>query len=111
MATPRPAPQPDTAAPMFGFDPNLANGMLMPPKAITDMFTAWSTEAMRFAGQRLRAQADLLDRLRRCDTLQEMMKQQMDFMQKANADYAEELGVLTRIAQAPANGAAETKPN
>jgi hypothetical protein len=111
MANARHASQADTAAPIFGFDPGLANGMLMQPKALADMMTAWSTEAMRFTGQRLRAQADLLDRLRRCETLQDMMKHHMDFVQKANADYAEELGVLTRIAQASANGTAETKPN
>lgn len=104
----KPGPRGDAANAVFGFDPDLANSLMMPPKALSEIMSAWSTESLRFAGQRLRAQAELMDRLRGCATFKDMVEHQIAFVRKANTDYAEEFGVLAELARTPANG--ESRP-
>ena len=55
-----------------------------------DLPTTMGTEITKFAAHRLRAQAELLSRLKRCKTVGDVIEAQTDFLQDSALSYTDE---------------------
>jgi hypothetical protein len=92
----------------------LAKSVLAPRKVIEANLKAGSS-ALNFASHRMRAQAELLDRFLRCDSVEQAAAVQKDFFEEMIGDYSREMNEMMDIARevsvllAPApNGAMRT---
>jgi hypothetical protein len=92
----------------------LAKSALAPRKVIEANLKAGSS-ALSFASHRMQAQADLLSRFLRCDSVEQAAAVQKDFFEEMIGDYSREMNEMMDIAReisvllAPAaNGAAKT---
>lgn len=74
----------------------LAAGLTVWYAPTIDLPLRLAAEAMRFAGQRLQAQAEHLTALARCGSLKDAVTLQTSFVTKGGSDYRSEASALSR---------------
>ena len=72
-------------------------------KPMMDVPAKLQEEAMSFAAQRLRAQAEFLEGLAGCRSPAEMMERQSQFLRSAMEAYSAEAGRSWKLLQGPGN--------
>jgi hypothetical protein len=77
------------------------DGVMTQSRLMTDLATTFGMDLLRFATRRMQAHVDLYAGLVRCRTMQDLLDQQVAFMQRAGSDYADELSAMTQLARPP----------
>lgn len=94
-------PGAETAAALaaFGFDPEMAERLLVPQRQLAEVALQMTQEMMDFANRRMRAQVEFMDALRRCDDFNGVVEAQLRFVAQTSSDFADEISHLVQVAR------------
>lgn len=67
---------------------------------VVDLWLRFGTEYLRFVSQRLAAQAELLDKLRHCTNVDELVRTETRFLDTATDDYGQALDRMADVTRA-----------